>query len=203
MIFITGGARSGKSSFAEKLAAKRGPEVTYLATAAPGDAEMRQRIESHRRSRPEGWQTLEVDGDLPGAVGRALEGGGTVLIDCITIYLAGLMPQYDVGTGSGRGGEVADSNRDGKAADSGLDGAVAGDGRDGAVAEAEVERLVDVCRSGNGRVIIVGNEVGMGIVPASPLGRAFRDVAGRANQQLAAAADEVYLCVSGIPLKVK
>lgn len=185
MIFITGGARSGKSSFAEKLAAERGPGVTYLATAAGGDDEMRQRIESHRRRRPDGWKTVEVAGDLAGAIGQALEGGGTVLVDCITVYLAGLMPQES-------GGE-----------NSALQADVAGNGRDSAAVEAEIERLVDVCRSGNGRVIIVGNEVGMGIVPVSPLGRAFRDTAGRANQQLAAAADEVYLCVSGIPLKVK
>lgn len=176
MIFITGGARSGKSSFAEKLANERGQKVTYLATASPDDAEMRQRIDTHRRRRPGGWKTVEVDGDLPGAVGRALEGGGTVLIDCITVYLAGLMPQAPDGSDGGRAGEAV---------------------------AAEVERLADVCRSGNGRVIVVSNEVGMGIVPVSPLGRAFRDVAGRANQRLAAAADEVYLCVSGIPLKVK
>ncbi|MEK7816628.1 MAG: bifunctional adenosylcobinamide kinase/adenosylcobinamide-phosphate guanylyltransferase [Actinomycetota bacterium] len=198
MIFITGGARSGKSSFAEELAAGRGQKVTYLATASPGDAEMRERIESHRHRRPEAWKTVEVAGDLAGAIRQALKGSGTVLVDCITVYLAGLMQQM---------GDSADGGLGGDSADGGLGGAVSGgasiSGRIADTAEQEVERLVDVCRSGNGRVIIVGNEVGMGIVPGSPLGRAFRDVAGRANQKLAAAADEVYLCVSGIPLKVK
>lgn len=174
MIFITGGARSGKSTFAEQLAAGRSGGVTYIATAAPGDAEMRVRIADHRARRPRDWKTVEAGGDLPGAVEEALESEGTVLVDCLTVYLSNLM----------------------------LNQGLPGDRLKLAV-EQETDRLVEACRAGNGRVIMVSNEVGMGIVPGNAMARAFRDLAGRANQKLAAAAGEVYLCVSGIPLKVK
>jgi adenosylcobinamide kinase/adenosylcobinamide-phosphate guanylyltransferase len=175
MIFITGGARSGKSGFAEKLADESGRRVTYIATAAPGDGEMRSRIAAHRQRRPAGWNTVEAVSGLAGAVEEALaDGERMVLIDCLTVYLSNLMLQQ--GLPSDRAQQTVDK---------------------------ETDRLVEVCQSGNGRVIMVSNEVGMGIVPGNALARAFRDAAGRANQKLAAAAEEVYICVSGIPLKVK
>lgn len=192
MIFITGGARSGKSSLAERLAGERGGEVTYVATAEPVDAEMRGKIGRHRERRPRGWKTVEASRDLPAAVEQALAGGGTVLVDCLTVYLANLMLAADAGSEGAGSEESADR---GEGAGSG--------GQLRETIEKEVERLAGVCRSGNGRVIVVSNEVGMGIVPGNPLGRVFRDVAGWANQRLAGAAEEVFLCVSGIPLKVK
>lgn len=178
MILITGGARSGKSRLAEEMAGHRGDQVTYIATAAAGDGEMRQRIEEHRRQRPPEWRTVEAATGLPDAVAAALrDSGTTVLVDCLTVYLANLLAPMDAA------GEEP--------------------GADLAGIEAEIEDLVAACRAGNGRVIVVSNEVGMGIVPDNALARRFRDLAGRANQRLAAAADEVYLCVSGLPLKVK
>lgn len=175
MIFVTGGARSGKSGFAEQLASTRQGAVTYIATAAPGDEEMRARIAAHRERRPTGWRTVEVEGGLAAALEQAAAGGGTVLVDCLTVYLSNrILAQgfIDVKATIGR-------------------------------IEREIAELSAVCERANGNVIIVSNEVGMGIVPDNSLARAFRDVAGRANQQLAATADEVYLCVSGIPVKVK
>lgn len=178
MILITGGARSGKSRLAEELAGRRAGPVTYIATAADGDEEMSERISEHRRRRPPGWRTVEAAAGLPEAVAAALaEPAATVLVDCLTVYLANLL---------------APAGADGEAS-----------GADLAGIEAEIGRLADACRAGNGRVIVVSNEVGMGIVPDNPLARRFRDLAGRANQQLAAAADEVWLCVSGLPVKVK
>lgn len=175
MIFITGGARSGKSSFAEKLARERGGAVTYIATAAAGDAEMRARIAAHRERRPSGWKTVELEAGLADELERAADGGATVLVDCLTLYLSNRMhagSPDDADSLSGRIGE-------------------------------EVDDLVERCAAANGSVIIVSNEVGMGIVPDNAPARAFRDIAGRANQRMAAAADEVYLCVSGIPVRVK
>lgn len=175
MIFITGGARSGKSALAEDIAAGRDGGVVFIATAEAGDGEMRERIEEHRRRRPEDWQTIEAPHDLPQVLEAALEGAGTVLVDCLTVYLSNLI--LDLGLASGA--------------------------RVSNVVAAEVERLEEACRKGNGRVILVSNEVGMGIVPENSLARTFRDEAGRANQRLAALADEVYMCVSGIPMRVK
>lgn len=200
MIFVTGGARSGKSGLAEKLARERAADaagssgavnadgvnadahdgsartaVTYIATAEPRDGEMRERIAEHRERRPAGWRTVEAPANLSEAVEEALAGDGIVLVDCLTVYISNLLMNQGIASGE----------------------------RVKRAVDREMDELVEVCRSGDGRVILVSNEVGMGIVPDNMLARTFRDVAGRANQKLAAAADEVYLCVSGIPMKVK
>ncbi|MHB8793687.1 MAG: bifunctional adenosylcobinamide kinase/adenosylcobinamide-phosphate guanylyltransferase [Thermoleophilia bacterium] len=198
MIFVTGGARSGKSGLAEKLACERahaavsaaaantdsaitdadtgtGAAVTYIATAEARDGEMRERIAEHRERRPAGWRTVEAPDNLPEAVEEALSGDGIVLVDCLTVYISNLLMNQGIASGE----------------------------RVKRAVDREMDELVEVCRSGDGRVILVSNEVGMGIVPDNMLARTFRDVAGRANQKLAAAADEVYLCVSGIPMRVK
>lgn len=195
MIFVTGGARSGKSGLAEKLARERSdaaagsvedaagsedsaagsPPVTYIATAEAKDGEMLERIAGHRERRPAGWKTVEAPDNLPAAVEEALSGDGVVLVDCLTVYISNLLMSHGIASGE----------------------------RVNRAVDREMDQLVEVCRGGNGRVILVSNEVGMGIVPDNMLARTFRDVAGRANQKLAAAADEVYLCVSGIPMKVK
>jgi len=175
MIFITGGARSGKSALAERLASERGGDVVYIATAEAGDEEMRVRIDEHRQRRPTEWQTMEATDDLPGTISEALKGDKTILVDCLTVYL---------------------SNRI-------LDLGLASRERVMAALEEEMDQLKSACDTGNGQIILVSNEVGMGVVPGNSLARIFRDAAGRANQQLAAIADQVYLCVSGIPMKVK
>lgn len=175
MIFITGGARSGKSGFAEQLARERGGRVTYIATARAADEEMRLRIAEHEKRRPGSWRTVEAHINLSGAVAEATQGSGTVLVDCLTVYISNLLLTQGLGA----------------------------DKRVGHLVGGEIDRLAEVCKSANGSVILVSNEVGMGIVPDNALARAFRDIAGRANQKLAAAANEVYLCVSGIPVRVK
>ncbi|RJQ46716.1 MAG: bifunctional adenosylcobinamide kinase/adenosylcobinamide-phosphate guanylyltransferase [Gaiellales bacterium] len=175
MIFVTGGARSGKSAFAERLAQERDGAVTYIATAAAGDEEMRARIAEHRRRRPESWRTVELDSGLAAGVESALAGGGTVLVDCLTVYISNRL--------------LAQGFIDVQATIERI--------------EREVDEIAGACAQADGSVIVVSNEVGMGIVPGNSLSRAFRDIAGRANQRMAAGADEVYLCVSGIPVKVK
>lgn len=170
LVFVTGGARSGKSDYAMSLAEKSGQRLVYIATATPGDDEMRERIENHRRSRGVNWNTIEETLDIVGAV-SSLDGEGAVVIDCLTLWLTNLMMQ------------------DMEAFES--------------VAANKARELADILRSFKGTAVVVSNEVGMGIVPENALSRRFRDVAGAANKITASAADEVYLVVSGIPVKIK
>ncbi len=172
-ILITGGARAGKSSYAQKLAAAIGGRVLFVATAEAKDEDMRMRIEKHRKSRPVNWDTLES----PSEVGKAINGKigdyPVVVIDCITMLVSNIM-------------------------------LAAGDD---ASAESEVFReinsLINTMQSKSSAFILVSNEVGLGIVPDNELSRSYRDLLGRANQLLAQHADEVYLMVAGIPVKIK
>ncbi|WP_342110483.1 bifunctional adenosylcobinamide kinase/adenosylcobinamide-phosphate guanylyltransferase [Methylobacterium sp. SI9] len=163
MTFVLGGARSGKSAYAEGLIeACPGPWL-YLATAQAFDAEMVDRIAQHRARRPEAWRTRDVPLALPEAVAEA---EGPVLVDCLTLWLTNLI-----------------------LAEADLDAATA--------------RLLEACAGAPGPVVLVGNEVGLGIVPDNALARRFRDAAGRLHQRLAAEADRVVLTVAGLPLIVK
>lgn len=179
IILVTGGARSGKSGHAQRLAGEVGGAVTYVATATVSDAEMAARIAKHRADRPASWSTLEAYRDLD----RALTGvEGTVLVDCLTLMTTNLMM------------------------DAGLDYDTADREALDAVEEqvhGEVARLLRWGRERSGRLILVSNELGMGLVPVYRFGRVFRDIAGRVNQQAAQAADRVVLMVSGIPVTIK
>jgi adenosylcobinamide kinase/adenosylcobinamide-phosphate guanylyltransferase len=174
MVLIVGGARSGKTRLAERLALERGP-VVYVATATfdPSDAEMTRRIDRHRANRPEGWTTLEVPRDLEGTLPALAGCGGSVVIDCVTLWLTNLM----LGLG---GGPALDDES----------------------ILARVGRAVEASR-GSARVIWVSNEVGSGVVPENPTARRFADLQGWANQRLAEAADMAQLCVAGLPLRLK
>ncbi|HHY12231.1 MAG TPA: bifunctional adenosylcobinamide kinase/adenosylcobinamide-phosphate guanylyltransferase [Firmicutes bacterium] len=185
LILITGGARSGKSSFAEKLAGEmarsgtgEGPvaPVVYIATCIPGDDEMRQRVENHKIRRPSHWKTVEEPLDLAGALKREGTGSRVVLVDCLGLYVTNLFCQ-----------EAADTPQNDRCHD------VLG----------AVREVAGAARDVPAHVIVVSNEVGMGLVPEYPLGRLFRDALGWANQILAEASDQVYFMVSGIPVAVK
>ncbi|MFO1056769.1 MAG: bifunctional adenosylcobinamide kinase/adenosylcobinamide-phosphate guanylyltransferase [Dongiaceae bacterium] len=162
---VLGGARSGKSRLAEGLLAEA-PRRTYLATAEAGDAEMAARIADHRARRGPGWTTLEEPLELVPALAVATAGGGAVLVDCLTLWLANLL----------------------------------GAGRDAA---AEGDRLAAALPGLAGPVVLVSNEVGLGIVPDNALARAFRDQAGRLHQAVAAVAQRVLLVAAGLPLTLK
>lgn len=176
MILILGGARSGKSSYAEKLAAELGQSILYVATAEAGDEEMVRRIEAHRRSRPDSWKTLEA----PVRVGAALSeihphNSEVVLLDCLTLLVANTV--------------LALENEPPAVVE--------------AAVQQEVESILAARASLDTPVIIVSNEVGLGLVPPYPLGRVYRDVLGWANQRLAAAADRVLFMVAGLPMILK
>jgi adenosylcobinamide kinase/adenosylcobinamide-phosphate guanylyltransferase len=178
---VTGGARSGKSVFAERLAAQGRAPVLYLATATIGDDEMRTRVERHRRRRPAAWRTLEAPVGVGPAVARLGPGIGTVLLEDLGLLVSNLLFRVT-------GGDEPSAGTDEE-----LDAAVAG----------ELADLHHARAAGGWDLIVVTNEVGLGIVPAGPLARIFRDALGRANQALAARADRVYLVVVGIPLRIK
>jgi len=163
---ILGGARSGKSRRAEALALGHCATPVYLATAPDieGDGEWAERIERHRLERGDQWGVVEAELDLVAALQRL--SGGTVLIDCLTLWLSNLLYH----------------------------------GRD---LEAESARLLAFLPEFDGHLILVANEVGMGLVPETPEGRAFRDAQGRLNQRLAAMADRVEFVAAGLPLVLK
>ena len=161
---VLGGARSGKSRYAEDLLAAHAGRRIYLATAEPGDAEMRARIEDHRHRRGTSWRTVEAPLDIAPIIAGA--GEDAILLDCLTLWLANLMSA----------------------------------GRDIAKAESDLRSALSEARA---PIVLVSNEVGLGIVPDNALAREFRDHAGRLNQAMAALADRVFFLAAGLPLTLK
>lgn len=177
---ITGGARSGKSDYAQQLALQAPQPVLFVATAEAGDEEMRRRIAAHKKARPEGWRTLEAPLNVGEAIRRERGNTPTVLVDCITLLVSNILMKY-----TGEDGELNEPER--------AEEAVA----------AEIGALADCMTQADAGFIIVTNEVGLGLVPDNPLGRYYRDLLGRANRILAEQAGEVCLMVAGLPLKIK
>ena len=166
LTLVLGGARSGKSRYAEGLFASLPAPWVYIATAEAGDAEMAARIARHRRERGEGWRTREEPLEIAAALRTEARPGRVVLVDCLTLWLSNLM-------------------------------------RAGRDVEAQISELTDVFPNLGGPAALVANEVGAGVVPATPLGRAFRDWQGRLNQQAAVACDAVIVVVAGLPTQLK
>ena len=173
-MFVLGGARSGKSRYAQEYVAGLELPVAYLATATACDDEMTARIKRHQQDRPARWRTVEEPLDAAQKVQECGERGEAVLLECLTLLVSNHLIKPDVTDEQG-----------------------------GADALAEVDRVLVAARASQTPTVLVSNEVGMGLHPMSPLGRLFQDIAGWANQRVAAAADEVYFLVAGIPLKVK
>lgn len=190
LILILGGARSGKSAFAERLAASSGQPVAFIATATASDDEMRARIARHRASRPRDWHTLEEPLDLASAVRQASSLADVLLLDCVTLWLGNVLLQ-----------ESGHPEKDNQGEEEFHTASKLFDGR----ALKEIEALLAVVKSLAPRktLIAVTNEVGLGIVPAYPLGILYRDTLGYVNQRLAQAADRVYLMVAGIAVDIK
>jgi adenosylcobinamide kinase / adenosylcobinamide-phosphate guanylyltransferase len=191
LVLIIGGARSGKSSFAEQLAASSERPVAFIATATADDDEMRERIARHRASRPRQWHTLEEPLDLSGATRRASELADVLLLDCVTLWLGNVLTQAS---------KQHEKDDEEEAKEPSLPGRLFDES-----ALKEIEALLTVVKSlAPGKtLIVVTNEVGLGVVPAYPLGRLYRDTLGYVNQQLARAADRVYLMVAGIAVDIK
>ena len=163
---VLGGARSGKSAFAERLVAASGREARYLATAEAGDGEMRERIAHHRSRRGPGWATREEPLALVEALSEEAGADRAILVDCLTLWLSNLL--------------FAERDLD-----------------------AETARLCARLAEMPFPVVLVSNEVGMGLVPETPLGRRFRDAQGRLNQAVAAIVPSVVFVAAGLPLWLK
>jgi len=168
---VMGGARSGKSRYAERFVEQSAAHGTYCATAEPGDDEMMARIAAHRARRHEVargsfWRTVEAPLALPAAIAAEAAPDRPLLIDCLTLWLSNLL--------------LAEK-----------------------CIEAEKAALSAALREAAGPVVLVANEVGLGLVPETPLGRRFRDEAGRLNQEIAGLADRVVFIAAGLPLLLK
>lgn len=179
-VLITGGARSGKSHFAQEMAAKSGKSVLFVATAQAGDDEMLRRIEAHRNARPAGWRTLEATAEVGRRVRREIEDSELVLVDCITLLLNNAIGEFL----SNDGNDIDEARAE-------------------EAATKEIDDLVRCIKACNADFVIVTNEVGLGLVPDNKLGRVYRDLLGKANQMLAGVADEVYFMVSGLRMRLK
>jgi adenosyl cobinamide kinase/adenosyl cobinamide phosphate guanylyltransferase len=173
IFLITGGARSGKSRYAELLASHFATNVLYIATLEPSDPEMQTRIVRHQSRRPESWRTLETKFDIAQAISKCAE--EVILIDCISGFVTNLVLRYE------KDGEEVVIDK---------------------TLEA-VDELVKTLEHSEKIIIMVTNEVGDGVVPEYPLGRWFRDALGLANQRLAKAADTVVLVTVGIQQVLK
>jgi len=185
LTLILGGARSGKSSYAERLALQHGGQVLFVATAQPLDGEMAERIANHQKNRPANWQTLEIAGAVGALLQSRSQSGtlqtGVILVDCLTLLVSNLLLAISTGTGE-------DLTIDEEAAT--------------ALVETEITRLLEAVQTIPAEWIIVSNEVGLGLVPPYPLGRVYRDLLGRANQRLASRADQVIFMIAGIPMRL-
>lgn len=181
LIFVTGGARSGKSTFAEKTAKKAGRHTVYLATGIPFDEGMKARIARHQAERPADWSTIERYKNFGELIKNSdFMKSEVVILDCLTVMITNLMMDQDLDYDTCSTVEVDKVE---------------------VVIRNEIAELLAVCREK--RLIMVTNELGMGLVPSYKLGSYFRDIAGRMNQYVAAEANEVYMTICGIPQKIK
>ena len=179
LTLILGGARSGKSALAERLAAASGRPVLFVATLEPGDDEMRARIAAHRAARPATWRTVEEPLAVVEALRTQARAGDFVVLDCVTLWVSNMLLA---------GGDAGRDAPDDEAV---------------AAAIARAGEFVDWAAAFDGEVAAVSNEVGMGLVPPYPLGRAFRDALGPANRVIAARAAHVHYLVAGLALELK
>ncbi len=188
LILLLGGARSGKSSFAEQKAREWAADnVLYVATSETKDDEMRLRVQKHQAGRPPSWTTLEAPRNVAAAIRESNHNSGVILVDCITFLVSNYLMAASEPIDDPFGPPSSDP----------FDDAIE------SVIRADLNALADYAHTQDVTILVVSNEVGMGLVPAYDLGRAYRDLLGRANQDLAGRADEVYLLVAGLPLRLK
>jgi adenosylcobinamide kinase/adenosylcobinamide-phosphate guanylyltransferase len=173
LILVIGGARSGKSAFAQQLAQRKTEKVLFIATAEAKDSEMVERVKHHRRQRPGHWHAVEE----PSKLARAIDGADSyevIIVDCLTLWVSNLLQANEAQKPAALEVIVLDATQE----------------------------LLHAYEQGEATLILVSNEVGMGLVPPYPMGRTYRDVLGKVNQLLATQASQVYLMVAGLAVEL-
>jgi adenosylcobinamide kinase/adenosylcobinamide-phosphate guanylyltransferase len=182
LTLVLGGARSGKSNFAEQIVEKLGGrDVIYLATSQARDEEMADRIEQHQSSRPSEWTTIEEPEQISSVL-AGLEDESVVLLDCLTVLVSNLLLAEE---------ELDEEQYDFDEQQCEIE------------IMAEIEVIINQIVEKDLALVVVSNEVGQGVVPAYQSGRIYRDIVGRANQLIATRADEVYITYAGLPVEIK
>ncbi|MPM19411.1 Bifunctional adenosylcobalamin biosynthesis protein CobU [bioreactor metagenome] len=182
IILVTGGARSGKSNFAEKLCIDQNNSTAYIATSIPFDDEMKDRVKKHKESRHQDWKTYEIYKDIYSIIKEISNNHETVILDCVTLLVNNLMFTYDMDIDKANQEEINELEK---------------------YIKDQVKKLIEEIKKTNLYFVVVTNELGMAVVPANKLSRVYTDIVGRINQQIASQSDEVYFVVSGIPMKIK
>lgn len=182
VILVTGGARSGKSNFAEKLCKERNNNTAYIATSIPFDDEMKDRVRKHKESRPQNWKTYEIYKDIYTIIDDISKEHKTVILDCVTLLVNNLIFMYEIDIDNSTQDEIDELEK---------------------YIKEQVEKLLIEIKKTNLYFVIVTNELGLGGVSINKLTRVYTDIVGRINQQIASQSDEVYFVISGIPMKIK
>lgn len=182
LVLVTGGARSGKSRYAESLCRARENATAYIATSIPFDEELKDRVKKHREMRPSSWETFEIYEDVYKIIPEIAKGYQTVILDCVTLMVNNLMFKEDVEYDEMTAAEI-------DALEMGI--------------KEQFIKLIEAIKQTELYVVVVTNEIGLCPVAANRLTRIYTDIIGRMNQLIAANSDEVYFVVSGISMKIK
>lgn len=182
VILVTGGARSGKSNFAEKLCKEQNNNTAYIATSIPFDDEMKDRVRKHKESRPKNWKTYEIYKDIYTIIDDISKEHKTVILDCVTLLVNNLIFTYEIDIDNSTQNEIDELEK---------------------YIKEQVEKLIIEIQKTDLYFVIVTNELGLGGVSINKLTRVYTDIVGRVNQQIASQSDEVYFVISGIPMKIK
>jgi adenosylcobinamide kinase / adenosylcobinamide-phosphate guanylyltransferase len=182
IVMVTGGARSGKSSYAENLCKSQNNNVAYIATSIPFDEGMKDRIKKHQEMRPKNWTTYESYEDIHKLIKEIEENHHTVILDCVTLLINNLMFKFDIDYEICSRDEIDEIEK---------------------YIQSQIKLLIEEIKKTDLFVVMVTNEIGMSIVPGNRLSRIYTDIAGRINQYIAKESNEVYLVISGIPMKIK
>ena len=182
IVFVTGGAKSGKSAFAESLCIERNDKTGYIATSIPFDDEMKEKVRLHKERRPSNWKTYEIYEDVFKIIENVSKECDTVMLDCITLMVNNLMFKYDMNPQDLSNEELEMMDE---------------------YIFNQFEKLIEEIRKTEIYFVFVTNEIGMGVVPANKLSRIYANTVGKINQYVASNSDEAYLVISGIPVKIK
>ena len=182
IVFVTGGAKSGKSAFAESLCIERNDKTGYIATSIPFDDEMKEKVRLHKERRPSNWITYEIYEDVFKIIENVSKECDTVMLDCITLMVNNLMFKYDMNPQDLSNEELEKMDE---------------------YIFNQFEKLIEEIRKTELDFVFVTNEIGMGVIPANKLSRIYANTAGKINQYVASNSDEAYLVISGIPVKIK